>query len=106
MPFECVSVAAAAAAAAAAVSLPLQALLKWCDLDSGYVDCHTLLSSALGTPPWHAPEVRARYNKKGVDRDLVSSPEADVWSLGLMLFSMLMGALPKGLRDADLPVSL
>jgi serine/threonine protein kinase len=61
----------------------------------------TVLVSARGTPAWHPPEVRALGK---AERELVSTPMADVFALGLMLLCMLAGVLPDDLAEGTLPV--
>lgn len=66
-------------------------LTDFCQLiDFGFADCipapGALLQEYCGSPQYSAPEVVEERPYRG--------PELDVWSLGVVLYTMLSGALP------------
>jgi serine/threonine-protein kinase SRK2 len=74
-------------------------LLRICDFGYSKHDASSFADTRLGTPAYMAPEViflKGEYSAK----------QADVWSLGVILYAMVCGHYPFNPQDPELPKRL
>ena len=67
---------------------------KICDFGvSRVINEHEVINEQCGTPAYIAPEIIKKKGYKGFG--------ADIWSLGVLLYAMIMGAMPFKANDID-----
>lgn len=67
---------------------------KICDFGvSRIINDHEIINEQCGTPAYIAPEIIKKKGYKGFS--------ADIWSLGVLLYAMVMGAMPFKANDID-----
>lgn len=68
--------------------------LKICDFGTAKVDTGNSLNTPIGTLVYMAPETLVGKRKKNGDLKNAYTKECDVWSLGVLSFTILVGQLP------------